>query len=429
MTEAASSEGGAVGRQRPWVGCIADDYTGGTDVAIAFRRVGLRTILLFGEPPADAPLGDCDAVVVALKSRNMPPDEAVSATLAVQRWFVTCDVEHTYFKYCSTFDSTDEGNIGIVADALLDAVGGDLTVICPAAPEHGRTVYQGHLFVGTQLLSESPMRHHPLTPMTDSNLVRVLSRQTTHPVKLVPHHIVREGAAAVGAAFTQLASEGTRFAVTDALTDDDLAVVAQASRALPVLTGAAGLARMLGSLAPQDDSRLKGHAVPLPPGPTLVLAGSCSATTLEQVRRAQRVLPSLQLAIGADPVPSELAAQATSWLDAHADAPALMIFSSAPHHDRPSDDDQAPSPGPAIETAMAAIARHAVDAGVRRLIVAGGETSGSVVGGLSIDRAVVAFEEDMGVPWIIAEDRGLALLLKSGNFGKKDLFVRAAGRE
>jgi 3-dehydrotetronate 4-kinase len=275
----------------PRLGCVADDYTGGTDVASALRREGLGTVLLFGPPRPGWSTVDAGAVVVALKSRNLPPGDAVAVSLGAQRWLGEQGIGRLYFKYCSTFDSTDEGNIGPVADALLEAAGAAFTVVCPTSPEHGRTVHQGHLFVGDRLLSESSMRHHPLTPMTDSDLVRVLGRQTPHGVGLVPSQVVRQGSGAVAGAFGELAGRGVRFAVTDAVDDHDLAAVAAACRDLPVVTGAVGLVRLLGAgLAPtlRGGAPGKGTGVGrLPGGPALILAGSSSAATLEQVARAR----------------------------------------------------------------------------------------------------------------------------------------------
>ena len=405
-------------------GCIADDYTGGTDVASAFRRVGLRTVLLFGPPTDETEIPDCDAVVVSLKTRNLPAQEAVRLSLETRAWLVDLGVDHVYFKYCSTFDSTDAGNIGVVADALIDASDATITVICPTSPEHGRTVYQGYLFVGDRLLSESPMKDHPLTPMRDSNLVRVLGRQTPHRVALVPHETVRQGSSAVAATLQRLGASGVRYAVVDAVSDRDLETVAAASASLPVLTGAAGLARSLGGLlgaTVQDEHQIRE----LPDGPTLILAGSCSDTTLRQVTRATRTIPALQLDPGKSTI-DDLRRVAMSWIDNHLDGDALLVYSSSTPAERAAHGVDGASE--ALEELFADLARHAHGAGVRRVVVAGGETSGSVVAGLDVHTAAVAFEEDIGVPWIVAGDDDLWLLLKSGNFGGDDLFPRAAAR-
>ncbi|GAA4091577.1 3-oxo-tetronate kinase [Actinomadura miaoliensis] len=403
----------------PLLGCVADDYTGGTDVAAALRRAGLRTALLFGRPEADTPPPECDAVVVALKTRTAPVAEAVSASLAVREWLAGHGVPRVYVKYCSTFDSTDEGNIGPIVDAVLDAAGTVQTVVCPAAPEHGRTVYQGHLFVGDRLLSQSPMRHHPLTPMTDPDLVAVLSRQTPHPVGLLPLRTVRRGGAAVRAALDELGRRGVRHVVADATCDEDLTALAAGTAHLPVVTGAAGLARAVGHLLPGAGAVEREETPPLSRGPGIVLSGSCSAATLGQVEHARKVFPSYRLA--PDGAPDELAAGVRAWLDAHAGRGPVMVYSSAAPGER--GDARA---GEVLEQALAEAARHAVGLGVRRIVVAGGETSGAVVRGLGIGSVIVTGEADRGVPWCLTTgEPRLALLLKSGNFGRDDLFVRA----
>jgi uncharacterized protein YgbK (DUF1537 family) len=424
MTAAAADVPGG-----PRLGCIADDYTGGTDVASALRREGLGTVLLFGPPRRDWTAAGVDAVVVALKSRNLPPDEAVAVSLAAQRWLRTQAIAQLYFKYCSTFDSTDDGNIGVVADALLEAAGAPLTVVCPTSPEHGRTVYQGHLFVRDTLLSHSSMRHHPLTPMTDSNLVRVLGRQTPHRVDLVPAQVVRQGPRAVAAALARLRRQGVRFAVTDALDDDDLAAVATATRELPVVTGAAGLVRLLGAAArptAAGSAAAAGAAEAgrLPGGPALILAGSSSARTLEQVALARSRYPAFRLDPAATPDPGDLEAKAVDWMRQRLERGTVLVYASAPPAERGA---ATATAARSIELTMAELARDAVRRGVRRIVVAGGETSGAVVDGLGIDRVVVAREEDRGVPWVLTSSSPpLALLLKSGNFGRPDLLVRAA---
>jgi 3-dehydrotetronate 4-kinase len=375
------------------LGCVADDYTGGTDVASALRRQGLRTLLLFGPPRPDWAAAEADAVVVALKSRNLPPAEAVAVSLAAQRWLRGQGIGRLFFKYCSTFDSTDDGNIGPVADALLDAAGSRFTVVCPTSPEHGRTVHQGHLFVGDRLLSESSMRHHPLTPMTDPDLVRVLGRQTPHRVALVGSEVVRQGPAAVAAAFADLRDRGARFAVTDATTDDDLATIAAASHDLPVVTGAAGLVRLLGA----SQAGLLGArpreapaTAPLPGGPVLILAGSSSAATLEQVARARERFPAYRLDPAADADPGDLRAKAVDWMGRHLEGGTVLVYASAPPAEREL---AAPGAARAIELAMAELARAAVARGVRRIVVAGGETSGAAADLATAADAIEELEE------------------------------------
>lgn len=404
----------------PRIGCIADDYTGGTDVAAALRRQGLRTVLLFGPPGDDLELGDCEAVVVALKTRALDPAAAVKMSLAARQWLVgTVGVACVYFKYCSTFDSTPAGNIGPVADALVDAAGGGVTVVCPATPEHGRTVYQGHLFVADTLLSESSMRHHPLTPMTDSSVIRLMAAQTPHAVSLIPWQQVQRGSPAVAEGLT-----GNRFVVVDALTEDDLVTIARAVQSAPVVTGGAGLAGALGKvLIEHDRDHEDPRDVAAPDAPTVVFAGSCSQATLGQVAHAIGAFASYRLDPRTVASPADLLEPAREWLlDNLGDAP-VLIYSSAPAHERgPAD----PVVADQLESTMGALAKVAVDAGARRVVVAGGETSGAIVDALGIRSVIVDAEADRGVPWCSTADHGVSLLLKSGNFGSPDLLVRAA---
>lgn len=414
----------------PLLGCIADDYTGGTDVAAGLRRAGLRTVLLFGSPAPDQRLPDCDAVVVALKTRTIPAADAVQRSLAVQSWFSERHVRHTYFKYCSTFDSTDEGNIGPVTDALLDAAGAGQTLICPASPEHGRTVYQGYHFAGQTLLSESSMRLHPLTPMTDANLIRVLSKQTPHPVGLLPLAVIRRGAAAARAELLALAGRGVRHVVVDTTIDEDLLVAATAGSDLAVLTGGAGLAAAFGAVTMPSAVAVLGDVHDsLPGGPGIVLAGSCSAATLAQVANAAARFPSHRLDPAATPSEEQMLAVATAWLDENIGRGPVLIYSSADTAQRQAATAaMGEHTADVLERTLGALAAEAVRRGVRRIVVAGGETSGAVTNALGVRSVTVLGEQDTGVPWCVttAADRPvLGLLLKSGNFGRPDLLVRA----
>lgn len=410
------------------IGCVADDYTGGTDVAAALRRQGLRTVLLFGLPGDDVILEPCDAVVVALKTRALDPAAAVKMSLAAQQWIVEeAGAPTVYFKYCSTFDSTPAGNIGPVTDALLDAAGAAMTVVCPATPEHGRTVYQGHLFVGDRLLSESSMRHHPLTPMTDSDVVRLMAAQTPHRVALIDRRTVAQGAVAMRAALRRAEADGVRHVVVDAVDDDDLDVVAHAVDGMAVVTGAAGLAGALGRVAHDHSGHHAALApVPAPDAPVVVLAGSCSQTTLAQVAHARAHMASYRLDPRTVDSPADLLEPARQWLADNLGERPVLVYSSAPADERGSAD---PAVADALETIIGALARTAVGAGARRVVVAGGETSGAVVDALGVRSVVVDAEADRGVPWCSTADHGLSLLLKSGNFGRPDLLVRAATSE
>ncbi|MFI1732251.1 3-oxo-tetronate kinase [Streptomyces acidicola] len=411
------------------IGCIADDFTGGTDVAAAFRRAGLRTALVFGTPDAGTALpADCDAAVVALKSRSTPADEAVADSVAAQRWLWAKGAAQIYFKYCSTFDSTPQGNIGPVTDALVHAAGGTATLHCPASPPNGRTVYQGHLFVHDQLLSDSPLRHHPLNPMTDSALVRLLSAQTPHRVALIDWPTVRRGVDAVRDAFTAHQQAGARHIIADALTDDDLAVLGAAALELPVVAGAAGLAEGLGHAYPTAGPAAD---VPLPQqGRATVLAGSCSARTLEQIAHFYAAgLPSLHLDVLAAAAGRDVTGEALTWYDAQDPGLPVLIHASAAPEELAAVQAQlgVAEAAAQVEELLGALASHLVERGVRRLLVAGGETSGAVTTALGIRAVLVGDEADPGVPWThaTAEAGDLALMLKSGNFGAPDLFTRA----
>ncbi|MCX7520907.1 four-carbon acid sugar kinase family protein [Microbacterium sp. STN6] len=438
------------------IGAIADDFTGATDVAVAFRRAGMRVSIVFGPPvgldsidevapdPALDPAPDPapDVIVVALKSRTIATADAVAQSLAAARWLQSQGCDRFYFKYCSTFDSSPAGNIGPVADALADHLGAGIVVATPASPVHGRTVYQGTLFVGEQLLSESPMRRHPLTPMTDSNLVRVLSAQTPRQVGLVPHAVIAAGSAAIADSLERMHRAGTRYAVADAIDDADLAELGRAVSSHVLVTGAAGLAAgVAAALAAERDA---GAAAAAPirsaaDGPTTadryrtpaVLAGSCSARTLEQVALFRRSNPSFRLDAVATPDAAALADAALAWFDSLERGPAPLIYSSVePQALRAAQEALgAALLADVIETAMARIATGLVERGVERLVVAGGETSGSVTSALGVRAGVVGDEEAPGVPWIFAEQpRRLALLLKSGNFGDPELLLRASAR-
>jgi 3-dehydrotetronate 4-kinase len=415
------------------LGAIADDYTGGTDVAVAFRRAGLRAIVLFGVPEGSLNLPPHDAIVVALKTRTIDVDEAVRQSLEAAEWLRAHGADQLFFKYCSTFDSKAEGNIGPVADALADLIGSPLAAVAPSSPEHHRTQYMGHLFVAQQLLSDSPMRHHPLTPMTDSRIVRVLESQTERPVALVAHQTVRQGREAIRLALDALVDDGIRYAVIDAVSDEDLVEIGYATAGDVLVTGAAGLAGGIGAarVALRDLDGVSPIAQPTDTVgnvPAAVLAGSCSARTLEQVAVMRRHHDNYRLNAVEDPDPQRLADAALAWYDSRPRDGAPLIYSSLPPADLRETQRILGTERSAhiLETAMGLIARGLVERGVRRLVVAGGETSGAVVSALHVDGGLIGDEVAPGVPWIYSTgDEPLALLLKSGNFGSTDLLERA----
>ena len=411
------------------LGCIADDFTGATDLANTLVKGGMTAVQVIGVPTG--PLPEADAIIIALKSRTAPVGEAVAQSLAACEALLAAGAKQIFWKYCSTFDSTDQGNIGPVADALLKRLGSGFALACPAFPTNGRTIYLGHLFVGNALLNESGMENHPLTPMTDANLVRVLGRQTDGAVGLVPFNTVEQGAAATRQAMMRLAEQGRRYAIVDALTDQHLLAIGEAAAQHALITGGSGVAMGL----PENFRRAgllpaRGNAASLPPmqGMAAVVAGSCSRATLGQIGLARDHVPVLELDALATPDAAALTAQALEWVMGKlaADRPVVIAASAPPEKvaalQAKLGRDAA---GALIETAMAAIAEGLVAQGVGRLVVAGGETSGAVVQRLGVTALRIGPEIDPGVPWTFAEPRGLHLALKSGNFGARDFFLKA----
>jgi 3-dehydrotetronate 4-kinase len=427
------------------IGCIADDYTGGTDVAAGLRRAGLRVALVFGVPTSGQVLPPCDVAVVAMKIRTAPVETASKDVAAAHGWLTSQGVQRFYYKYCSTFDSTAEGNIGPITDLLLELTGMRTSVICPSSPGHGRTVYQGHLFVGDRLLSESPLSRHPLTPMTDPDLVRFLALQTAGEVGLVSWPGVATGPAAVREAVDRLSASGVRHVVTDAVSAGDLRTIASALHDRSLLTGGAGLAEAwadlvrdrLGngvqthdgdgsSIARPDEGAARVEDVS--GGDTLVLAGSCSAATLAQVSEARAAFPSYRLDPVRTPDPAQMLDEARAWLKAQPAGRPRLIYSSATRADREAGiAAMGPRTAEHLEHVLGAVAVDAAAAGTRRFVVAGGETSGAVVSALGVRQVLVEDEVEAGVPWCTTEgSRPLRLLLKSGNFGSGRLLVEAA---
>ena len=414
------------------LGCIADDFTGATDLASTLVREGMRTVQVIGVPGADE-VPDADALVVALKIRTARAGDAVREALAALAWLRDrAGCRQVFWKYCSTFDSTDAGNIGPVADALVEALGCGFALACPAFPANGRTVYQGHLFVGDKPLNESGMENHPLTPMRDANLVRVLSRQADGAVGLVPFKVVDQGAAAIRRAMTGLKEGGRRFAVVDALTDAHLFAIGEAAAGHALVTGGSGVAmglpenfRRAGLLAADEAAGrlpdVAGHAA--------VIAGSCSRATLLQLGTARGRLPTLDLDPVATPDAGALAAQALGWAEGKLGDEPVVIAASAPP-DRVALLQARlgrEGAGALVEDALARVAAGLVARGVRRLVVAGGETSGAVVSQLGVRTLRIGDEIAPGVPWTYAEGAAepMLLALKSGNFGGAGFFLDA----
>lgn len=401
------------------IGVIADDVTGATDVAAALRRAGLRTLLALGTDIDDTAVS-ADAIVIGLKTRSLPAAEAVAQSLAALAVLRGRGADRIYVKYCSTFDSTAEGNIGPITEAVARELGADLVVTTPAAPLHGRTVYRGHLFVGDTLLAETHMRDHPVTPMRDSSVVRLLAAQSAAPVAALPLDVVQQGADAVRETLRRARADGALQVVADAVTDADLAALAEAVGDDALVAGSAGL---VGAIALRETA--SGAAAPVPPtGRTAILAGSCSRRTLEQIDRfVSSGSPAYRVAAAPDDTAEQLAARAVEWWDEQPADAAALIYSSSPASERRDD---VPGAGELYERTAGLIAAQLSDRGVKRMLIAGGETSGEVIRALGTTVAVVGEEVAPGAPWIHDERRDVHLILKSGNFGDEELFVDVA---
>ena len=426
--------------KKPVLGCIADDFTGATDLANNLVRSGMQVVQAIGVPDADLNT-DADAVVVALKSRTIPKSEAIAQSLAALRWLQRQGVQQIYFKYCSTFDSTAEGNIGPVTEALMDALAdkahSDFTIATPAFPDNNRSVVNGYLFVGNVLLNESGMQNHPLTPMTDPNLIRVLQSQCSRKVGLIDYKTVAQGEAAIRLRIEALRQQGVGVAIVDALTNDDLMRLAPALKELPLITAGSGVAIGLAAnfgLAPSPAA----SRLPNASGMKAVVSGSCSLATNKQVAYFKQAglhamaLDTQQLAGNPDGW-SAVVEQALAWArPLLVDGP-VLVYSTAQTDTVKATQSTlgVEATGTLIEKTLSHIAAGLVQSGVRQLVIAGGETSGACVQALRINQLAIGPQIDPGVPWCHAVSElapeGLHLTLKSGNFGTDDFFVKAFG--
>jgi 3-dehydrotetronate 4-kinase len=411
------------------LGCIADDFTGATDLANNLVRTGMRVVQTIGVPtgPLNA---EVDAVVVALKSRTIPAAEAIAQSLQALRWLQSQGAQQFYFKYCSTFDSTPEGNIGPVTEALMDALGTDFTIATPAFPDNGRTVFKGYLFAGNVLLNESGMQNHPLTPMTDPNLVRVMQAQTKRRVGLLDHTVVARGPEAIRERITALRTDGVGVAIVDATSNDDLLRLGPALQGMPLVTAGSGVAIGLPAnwgLAPSSTA----SQLPTAQGLRAIVSGSCSQATNRQVAhfRAQGgaalALDPLQLTGDTD----ALVAQVMAWAQPLLPQGPVLVYSTAEPEAVKAIQARlgVAEAGSLVEHALAAVARALAQADVQQLVVAGGETSGACVQALGITQLQIGPQIDPGVPWCHAHASAgpLHITLKSGNFGTDDFFTKA----
>ena len=408
------------------IGVIADDFTGATDIAGFLVAGGLTTTQMISVPEADAQV-DADAVVISLKSRSNPAADAVADSLAALDWLRARGCAQIYQKYCSTFDSTAAGNIGPVADALMAALGTDITVICPALPVNGRSVYLGHLFVGQDLLQDSGMRDHPITPMRDSSLIRLMEGQAQGRCGLVDAATVDQGPQAVRDRITALRVEGMRYVVLDAISDAHLATLGQAVSDMALVTGGSGLGYGIArAVSGGADAQAQDAGAPLA-GPAVVISGSCSVMTNRQVAAYRALAPTLDVDVDrcladADAYGAELA----EWVLAQPQGRAPMITATAdPARLREIQAQHGAAASEAVERTFAAAAARLAKGGITCFIVAGGETSGSVTQALKVTGFAIGPQIAPGVPWVRAVDKPLSLALKSGNFGAETFFTDA----
>jgi len=411
------------------LGCIADDFTGATDLANNLVRAGMRVVQTIGVP--NAPLStEVDAVVVALKSRTISPQDAIDQSLQALQWLQGQGAQQIYFKYCSTFDSTAQGNIGPVTEALMHALQTDFTIATPAFPDNGRTVFKGYLFVGDVLLNESGMQHHPLTPMVDANLVRVMQAQCKSKVGLLSHKTIAQGTASIGQEITNLKQQGVRIAIVDAVSNDDLMRLGPALKGMPLVTAGSGVAIGL----PQNfglSPTPQASVLPKASGLQAVVSGSCSQATNRQVANFKASgRPTFLI----DPLHSkgsweDLVQEALAWAQGHLATGPVLVYSTATPESVQAVQSQlgVEAAGHQVEQALAAIAHGLLQQGVHQLVLAGGETSGACVQALSIEQLQIGPQIDPGVPWCHAHTPmgGVHITLKSGNFGTDDFFTKA----
>lgn len=414
------------------IGAVADDITGATDLCLMLSREGMRTVQVIGLPRTGQEFPEADAVVIALKSRSIPAEDAVAMSVAAAQALMDGGAEQILFKYCSTFDSTDAGNIGPVTEALLALTGATMTIACPSFPAAGRTTYKGHLFVGDALLSDSPLKYHPLNPMHDANLVRVLGRQTKLPVGLVAINTIWQGEAAVRAAFVAERAAGKRILIVDTLRDDDLRIIGAACSDMKLVTGGSGIGLGLAAnfvKAGKVKARATAARMQAPRGRAVVLAGSCSVATRGQIAAAKAAgLPTMALDVDALAGGRQTPQAVADWALAQPATAIPVIYSSAEPAELQAIQARLGqhASGAMVEDTLAQVAKILEQSGFARFLIAGGETSGAVVAKLGVTMLEIGPEIAPGVPWTRSIGTpDLALALKSGNFGAPDFFLKA----
>ncbi|WP_421780244.1 3-oxo-tetronate kinase [Kiloniella litopenaei] len=415
------------------LGCIADDLTGATDLAMILVREGMKTVQVVGEPNADTPAPNAEAVVVALKSRTNNAQEAISMTISSCKWLQSHGAKQIFFKYCSTFDSTDQGNIGPVTDALMKHLECSSTIACPAFPENRRTVYHGYLFVNDGLLSESSLRNHPLTPMRDSNIKRILSAQSSSKVSNLYFEQIEKGHEVIAQAVAEKETGQPTIHITDALNDNHLRSIGKACKDMKLVTGGSAVAQGLPLNFEEQGllrTRTKAQSFSAPGGASVILSGSCSEATRSQVSYAQNHIPSYCLdavaILKGEPVAEEAINWATKYIDT---ATPVLLYSSADPSvvEQIQNNQNQIDIGSRVEAVIGEIAQKFHALGANRFVVAGGETSGAVINALAVKTMSIGPQIDPGVPWTSTtiNEKPIALALKSGNFGTDDFFIKA----
>ena len=411
------------------LGVIADDFTGATDIAGFLVENGMRTVQLNGIPKEEIDV-NADAVVISLKSRSCPVDEAINDSVAALKWLQAKGCQQFYFKYCSTFDSTAEGNIGPVTDALLAELGEEFTMVCPALPVNGRTVYNGHLFVFQDLLSDSGMRNHPVTPMTDSSLIRMMDAQSQGTSGLVNFQVIEQGSQAVTERFEELKAQGNRYAVVDAFNAGHLVTLGQAAKSLKLVTGGSGLAAGIAKnwvehLEDQSNAKQAGNPEK---AAAVVFSGSCSVMTNQQVAVYKEKAPHFAIDVKACLTDESYSNQVFDWVMTNIEsefAPLVYATADATALKAIQQEFGAQASSHAVEQFFSQLAIKLQQHGVKNFIVAGGETSGVVTQSLAVKGFHIGPQIAPGVPWVKSVEGELSLALKSGNFGDENFFAKA----
>ena len=416
------------------LGIIGDDFTGSSDIANNLKKSGMQVSMYAGVPnllPEETKKEQTDAAVIALKTRTAPIEDAIRESLEALSWLKDCGCEQFIFKYCSTFDSTKEGNIGPVTDAIMEKLNTDFTIACPSFPDAGRTVYFGHMFVNGKPLNESGMENHPLTPMTDHNLVRWLGYQTKNNVGLVDSQTISEGENSVKDKRENLKKNGYKYAIIDTIKNDDFDIICNAVKNLPLLTGGSGIALGLPKIY-KDRGLLSASNFQIPENNSnaIILSGSCSITTINQINIYKENNPSFYISPDEVINDKDLIEKVLSWIkDNETQSP--LVYSSS---DIKSVSEKQKQYGQELlankfEKFFELLSKKLVKDNFGTFISAGGETSGAVIKGLGIQELKIGKEISHGVPALWSPEsngnKPVSVTLKSGNFGQDDFFTRA----